>query len=74
MKNKITDFKLLSKFINITLDKYPDKSWDWEWLIENTNINVEKYIPLDLIEKYPYKWNYKIIQILNKLQILKIEK
>ena len=59
--NKITDFKSLSKFKYINyyiLYKYPNKPWDWEWLIENTDINVEEYIPLNLIEKYKYKWNY----------------
>ena len=58
--NKITNFKLLSRFKYInkyTIIDYPDKPWDWEWLIENTNIDVEKYIPLYLIEKYSYKWN-----------------
>ena len=64
IKNKITDFKSLSKFKNINnniINKYPNKPWDWDWLIQNTNISVEKYIPLDLIEKYPYKWNYHIL-------------
>ena len=59
--NKITDFKALSKFKNINqsiINKYPNKPWDWEWLIENTNIYIEEYISLDLIEKYKYKWNY----------------
>ena len=59
--NKITDFNILSKFKNINqeiINKYPDKPWDWDWLFENTNIDIEKYIPLELIEKYPYKWNY----------------
>ena len=59
--NKITDFKSLSKFKYLneyTIDEYPNKPWDWEWLIENTEINVEKYIPFNLIEKYAYKWNY----------------
>ena len=61
--NKITDFKTLSKFKNINqniIDKYPDKPWDWKWLIENTDINVEYYISLNLIEKYNYNlcyWN-----------------
>ena len=62
--NKITDFKALTKFKYIDediIDKYPDKSWDWKWLIENTDINVEFYIPFNLIEKYPYKWNYRYL-------------
>ena len=59
--NKITNFKALSKFkcMNyFVIKKYPNKLWDWEWLIENTNIHVEKYISLDIIEKYSYKWDY----------------
>ena len=59
--NKITDFKILSKFKNINqniLKIYPNKPWDWEWLIENTNIEVECYIQFNLIEKYLNKWNY----------------
>ena len=60
--NKITDFNALSKFRNIDeyiIDNYPNKPWNWEWLIKNTDINIEKYIPLNLIEKYRYKkWNY----------------
>ena len=59
--NKITDFKALSKFKNIDqkiIDNYLNKPWDWEWLIENTDIEVECYIPFNLIEKYSYKWNY----------------
>ena len=59
--NKITDFNALSKFRNIyedIIDKYPNKQWDWEWLIENTDINVENYIPFNLIEKYLDKWDY----------------
>ena len=59
--NKITDFKALSKFKYIDqeiIDNYPDKSWDWEWLIQNTSIHIEKYIPLNSIKKYPYKWYY----------------
>ena len=59
--NKITDFNTLSKFKNINqniIKKYPNKPWDWEWLLENTNIYVEEYISLNLIKKYPYKWNY----------------
>ena len=60
--DKITDFNALSKFRNIDeyiIDNYPNKPWNWEWLIKNTDINVEKYIPLNLIEKYRYKkWNY----------------
>ena len=58
--NKIINFNALTKFKYINqniIDKYPDKPWDWEWLIKNTNINVEKYISIDLIEKYLYKWN-----------------
>ena len=59
--NKITDFKSLSRFKNINyiiINNYKNKPWDWEWLIENTDINVEEYIPLNLIKKYLYKWNY----------------
>ena len=59
--NKIINFNTLSKFKNINqniIDKYPDKPWDWKWLIENTDINVEYYISLNLIEKYKYNWNY----------------
>ena len=59
--NKITDFKALSKFKKINqyiISKYPNKPWDWGWLIENTNIDVEKHIPSNIIEKYSYKWNY----------------
>ena len=62
--NKITDFKSLSKFkymTNYIIDEYPNNPWDWGWLIENTNINVEKYIPFNLIEKYLYKWDYKYL-------------
>ena len=59
--NKITNFKALTKFkylYKYIIHKYPDKPWDWEWLIENTDIDVEIYISLELIEKYPYKWDY----------------
>ena len=58
--NKITDFKSLSKFINIYsyINNYPDKPWDWEWIIENTDIELEKYIPFNLIEKYRNRLNY----------------
>ena len=62
--NKITDFNILSKFINISkyiIDNYPNKPWDWEWLIENTDINVEEHIPLNLIKKYQYTLNYKYL-------------
>ena len=61
------NYKKLSKNPNITKEfilKYPYQNWNnkinksQEWIIENTNISVEKYIQLDLIEKYPYKWNY----------------
>ena len=59
--NKITDFNALSKFkyIDDIISKYPDKPWDWEWIILNTDIYIEKYIPLNLIEKYSYKWCYR---------------
>ena len=53
--NKITNFNTLTKFKNITeyiIEEYSDKQWDWEWLTENTEIIIEKYISLDLIEKY----------------------
>ena len=59
--NKITNFNALSKFINITqytIGEYPDKLWDWESLIKYTNLELEKYIPFNLIKKYPYKWDY----------------
>ena len=59
--NKITDFNTLSKFKNINkniLNRYSNKPWDWEWLIENTNIKLEIFIQLDIIEKYKHKWNY----------------
>ena len=59
--NKITDFKALSKFKNIThciIYKYLNKPWDWEWIFINTSIYIEEYIPLDIIEKYSYKWDY----------------
>ena len=59
--NKITDFNSLSRFKNLTKDilyDYSDKPWDWEWIIENTNIIVEEYISLELIEKYKHKWDY----------------
>ena len=62
--NKITDFIILSKFKKITqgiINRYPNKPWDWEWLIKNTDINVEKYISFNLIEKYQYKWNYYLL-------------
>ena len=60
--DRITDFNALTKFKNIKqniIDKYPNKPWDWEWLIENTDIKLEKYISINLIEKYPYKWVYQ---------------
>ena len=59
--NKITDFKVLSKFKYINqdfIDKYPNNPWDWIWLIENTGINIKRYIPFNLIEKYKNKWGY----------------
>ena len=59
--NKITDFKALSKFkyINyVIIDEYPDKPWDWGWLNENINFEIERYIPLNLIKKYSYSWVY----------------
>ena len=58
--NKIIDFKSLSKFkyIKYVIDEYPNKPWNWEWLIENTGINVKRYIPFNLIEKYKNKWGY----------------
>ena len=58
--NKITNFNALSKFkyINYIIDKYPNKPWDWEWIIENNIITIKEYIQLNLIEKYPHKWNY----------------
>ena len=59
--NKITNFKALTKFKYIysyIINKYSYKTWNWDWLIQNTNINVEYYISLNLIKKYPYKWNY----------------
>ena len=62
--NKIIDFKALSKFKYINqhiIKKYLNKQWDWEWLIENTDIEVEYYIPFNLIEKYSYKWNYSYL-------------
>ena len=62
--NKITNFKALTKFKYINryiIYDYRDKPWDWEWLIENTDINVEKYISLELIKKYSCKWNYGIL-------------
>ena len=62
--NKITDFKSLSKFKIINdyiLYYYPDKPWDWEWLIQNIDNRIELDISLNLIEKYYYKWNYKLL-------------
>ena len=59
--NKITNFNALSKFKNMHyyfIDNYPNKPWDWEWLIQNTSITLESHIPLNLIKKYLYKWNY----------------
>ena len=64
INNKITDFKALNKFKYIKhciIKKYPDKLWDWKWLIKNNDINVEYYISLNLIEKYKYNWNYYLL-------------
>ena len=68
---KISNFNASSKFeyINYIIDYYPDKPWDWEfweWLVENININIKEYIPLDMIEKYPNKWNYKKLKNITK--------
>ena len=60
--NKITDFNILSKFKNINqeiINKYPDKPWDWDWLFENTNLNVIDRISLKLMEKYEYELDYQ---------------
>ena len=58
--NKITDFDSLSEFKYLNqdiIDKYPNKSWNWDWLYLNTNIYIEKHIPLYMIKKYN-KWDY----------------
>ena len=59
--NKITNFNALSKFRYLyvyIIKKYSNKLWDWDWIIENTDIYIEDCIPFNLIEKYPYKWDY----------------
>ena len=57
----ITDFKELSKYKYLNqyiISNYPNKPWDWEWIIENTDIKIEKTISMHLIKKYKYKWDY----------------
>ena len=59
--NKITNFNALSKFKYIDeyiIYSFLNKPWDWEWLLENTDIKLEEYISLNLIEKYSYKLDY----------------
>ena len=59
--NKITDFISLSKFkyLNeIIIEKYLTKQWDWQWIILNTDIKIDKFVSLELIKKYFNKWNY----------------
>ena len=58
--NTVENFNKFEIIIQ-NINKYPDKSWDWEWIIENTNIKVEKYISIELINIYKYKWNYRIL-------------
>ena len=56
--NKITDFKSLSKFkylYRCSISNYPNKPWDWEWLFENTNFEIEKYIPMEIVYNSPFK-------------------
>ena len=40
------------------IEKYPDKSWNWEFISYNPNITME------IIEKYPDKpWNWACISL-----------
>ena len=51
---KLYKFKNFHKYIN----KYFLKNWNWEYLLMNTNIIFEKNsCPLELIEKYPNRFN-----------------
>ena len=54
--------KKLSKFKHINtsiINKYYTKNWNWEYLLTNTNIIFEKNsCPLELVEKYPDRFNW----------------
>ena len=71
-KNKIKQIKISSniedifetmsrfKFIDKNvINEYYEHSWDWEYLLENTNIIFEfNSCPLELIEKYPDRFDW----------------
>ena len=46
----------MSNKLEIILQKYPDKPWDWCWISGNPNVTME------MIKKHPDKpWNWKRI-------------